>query len=189
LTSDFIHVINKHATAPSTEIKLGVRETLNRNKSLTVAVTGAAIFLGVGLFLWNLNSSASDRLGTGNDFITTDDGKTFSLDSSQELPPFTVNGKTAYRAYVYTCDGGKTKWVGYIQRYTPEGKKLALKMREQQRTAKGPPQLNPTLLENIEIKRPGDAQWVRQSDLTQASRIADVKCPHNAAETPELLIP
>jgi len=168
---------------------MGVREAINQKRGLSLFIAAAVIAAGLGMVYWNLNGDSSGALGSGKDYITLDDGKSFQLDASKQMPPFTVDGKTAYRAFVYTCDGGKSKWVGYIQRYTPHGKKIAEKMLEQQRASSGMPQLNPELLENTEIKRPNDPQWVRQSNVALAGQIADVKCPHNANETPELVIP
>ena len=109
--------------------------------------------------------------------ITMDDGKTFTSSGSDEVPPFMVEGKTAYRAYVYTCDGGKTKFVGYLERYSAKGKEMVKQIREQQRAHPSPPQLMLQTLNEIEIKRPGDTRWVAQSDVGEAAKIIDVRCP------------
>ncbi len=59
-------------------------------------------------------------------YFTTDDSSpdaakaALFADSAKNLPPFQKDGKTAYLACVFTCDGGKTTWVGYLERYTPE---------------------------------------------------------------------
>ncbi len=58
-------------------------------------------------------------------YFTTDDSSpdaakaALFTDSADNLPPFQKDGKTAYLACVFTCDGGKTTWVGYLERFTP----------------------------------------------------------------------
>src|SRR3954467_5625843 len=55
-------------------------------------------------------------------YFTIDDGKSWFPDDSTKLSPFTKDGKTAYRVFVWTCDKGKTKFVSHLQRYTEETK-------------------------------------------------------------------
>jgi hypothetical protein len=52
-------------------------------------------------------------------FFTVDEGKTyFPLDASTKAP-VTHEGKIAYRAHVFSTDGGRTGWVAYVSKYSP----------------------------------------------------------------------
>ena len=62
------------------------------------------------------------------------------------VPPFELDGKQAVGVMVYSCDEGKTRFVGYLYRYTPEGKARVEEMIKQHRA--GPPV-------GLEVKRPG----------------------------------
>lgn len=74
---------------------------------------------------------------------------------------------------VFSCDGGATKFVGYLVRYTPEGKsqlEVALK-----RGILGPPS-------GQQVKRPGDDTWLdvsttRPTAGPSATDITRVQCP------------
>jgi len=164
---------------------MGVREQLNQRPWITLVATLVGISAVVA---WvyrperSLLPQVAERPGS---FITLDDGKTFTSSDRDESPPFTVDGKTAYRAYVYTCDGGKTKFVGYLERYTPKGKQMVKQIQEQQRAHPGPPQLVLQTLNEIEIKRPGDTHWVSQSDAVEAAKIIDVRCPNDPEQHAE----
>lgn len=57
----------------------------------------------------------------GRSFYTVDDGKTFFVDRIQ-VPPYRKGMSEAVGAMVFSCDGGATKFVGYLVRFTPEGK-------------------------------------------------------------------
>jgi hypothetical protein len=57
--------------------------------------------------------------GVPKAFFTTDDGKSFFVDRFDRVPPFRKDGKTAVRAQVFSCDDGRTKFVGYLEMYAP----------------------------------------------------------------------
>lgn len=145
----------------------------------------AAVVLAFGAYLlWSeLFTTTDNPFAPAKAFYSVDDGKTLFTDSSDRDSPFDKDGKQALRVMVFTCDGGKTKLAGYLQRYTPLGAQKMAALREQQRKNPGKlPGLDPTLAENIEIKHPGDKDWVKQSDVINAKRILDVRCPdHNNA--------
>jgi hypothetical protein len=143
---------------------MSVREAINGNKAMGIvaAVVLAAAAIGVSLFY---NRQPADALSTGDEaFYTIDDGKTWFVDDANKIPPFEHNGKTAYRCYLFTTDGGKTAFVSHLERFTPEGRKLA---------ESGGVKANPTVVMRrlstgggVEIKRPltGDVGWIPQGD-------------------------
>jgi hypothetical protein len=170
---------------------LGLRETLNRNPALTNGITVGIIVVTIGFVLWRLTrgeTGAEAGPSTNLAFFSDDDGATFFTDDRSKIPPFDHNGKPAVTAVIFTCDGGKTKWVGYLRRFTAEAKKRREDILKQ---AKGQP--TPILAEvedvsGIEIKKPktGESAWVKESD-PGAEEVRNIKCPHNGAHEPELV--
>lgn len=142
---------------------MGIREQLNQHQGMTVGVTAGIIVLAIGLAVWYASSSGNANAGgtetTG--FFTDDDGKSFFIDDGRKIPPFDRNGKPAYGCYVFTNDGGKTKYVAWLYRYTEQGRKHL----EELRASKGG-QIVPSPFSNIEVKLPGtgDKGWVRSTD-------------------------
>lgn len=168
---------------------MGIREELNQHKLATIAVVLVIVVAAAGAAIWQVNSKDRYAPFGGVSLFSTDDGKTWFTDKADQFPPFTHEGKTAYRAYVFTCDGGKTKWVGYLERCTPQGKKEMAELRSKLKGSHDLPSVTPELLQNIEIKRPGEATWVRQGDVERAARILSVKCPHSGQHEVDPVIP
>lgn len=166
---------------------MGLRETLNRNPGLTTAATAFIIILALVVAVLSFMrakrspSGPSDRV-----WYSDDDGNTWFPDDRNRVPPFDHKGKPAVRAYLFTCDGGKTKFVGWLERYTPE----AAKQLEAQRAKGGGSgfRLENEDRQGVEVKKPktGDKAWVKQSDAA-AAVILDVKCPDGTVETLELV--
>ena len=103
---------------------MGLRETMNQNPRMVTGVTAGIILLALIIVGWQLLSSGSgtntgatapNAKGVANAFFTTDDGKTWFADDAAKFPPFDKDGKPAYSAILFTCDGGKTQFVGYLQ--------------------------------------------------------------------------
>jgi poly(3-hydroxybutyrate) depolymerase len=52
-------------------------------------------------------------------YFTVDEGKTYFPLEATNKPPFTHEGKVAYRAHLFSTDGGRTGWVAYVSKYSP----------------------------------------------------------------------
>src|SRR5690242_16978179 len=105
--------------------KVGIRETTNQHPAIATAVIAVLILGALGVGVWQFATSSNASGPTAGDkllFFSDDDGKTWFTDDRTKLAPFDHNGKKAYQAMVFTCDGGKTKFVAYLMRYTPEFK-------------------------------------------------------------------
>jgi len=122
-------------------------------------------------------------------FATVDDGKTFFVAPGDQLPPYEHEGKTALRAHVFSCDGGRTRFVGYLERYSLRAKALMIETWKAEKTNGGRPSVNQELFEGIEIKKPGDADWVRQSEVARAASITNVRCPESPDASAEMILP
>lgn len=117
-------------------------------------------------------------------WFTVDDGETYFADNVSNIPPFVKNGKTAYGCEVFSCDGGKSRFVGFLVRYRA-GAAAEFK------TLGPPPQLNSVgaqdyydrrgaiELRTREVKRPltGDAGWTLARSSPEGPAITHVKCP------------
>ena len=143
---------------------MGIRETLNENPRLTTGVTAGIIAVTLIWIIWsNLGGGGAATINDGGQvFFTDDDGKSWFADDAKKVPPFDHNGKEAFRAHVYKCDG-KT-FVNHMERYTPAAKK---KMEEIM--AKPEAMNDPTVMESIqsvglEFKSPGQPNWVKMTD-------------------------
>ena len=171
---------------------MGVRETLNRNPALTTGLTVAVIVVAAAFIVYQIAGNETPHPPTPQIFFSTDDGKTYFADDYQKLPPFDVDGKSAVRAYVYTCDARKTTFVAYLERLTPDAK--ARVTGEMQRAGGGhntegiSPETAFAMSEGTEVKRPGDTTWVKRSS-PEGQTIQDVKCPAGSTGDLEVFSP
>ena len=155
---------------------MGIRETLNQNRLPTVLV--AVVAVGVAM-TWAVlrvkNSGGNDPIPSGRCWFTIDDGRSWFADDARKLAPFEHQGKLAVRCYVYTCDGGKTKFVTHLERYSPEAKR-AIKERAENRQVAAP--MMGSFAAGVEVKAPGapDSSWAKLTDGAAAAIIAP-KCP------------
>lgn len=134
----------------------------------------------------------SDQVGPGVPagamaWYTSDGGKTWFADTRGKLTPFDHHGEPAYRCYVYSCNGGKTLFVGYLERFTPESRQEL----EAIMTAKTPPppdvfeQLSTT---GVEIALPNTQDWIKATDR-RAAPVRNPKCPDGSQQRPIEIFP
>ena len=100
------------------------------------------------------------------------------------MPPYEHDGKTAVRAYVYACPGGRP-FVAYLERLTPEAVATVLRGRQ---SGIADVHLDFALAEGTEVKRPGDGPWLKRSSAPGRA-LLDLHCPDGGAGTPELVLP
>src|SRR5688572_12583041 len=153
---------------------MALRAWINEQNPKVVGGVVAGVFAVVIVIIIYLSTgSPSGPVNVATSaFFSVDDGKTWFTDDAAKLPPFTVDGKTAVRAYVFTCADGKP-FVGFLERYTAEGKKgqEALAMPGGKNTMAMLDQAT-----GLEIKKPGQTVWVKQSDRSKADPIMNVTC-------------
>jgi hypothetical protein len=170
--------MNDHTdrSASDSEEIMGLRETINQKKGLTTAIAvvimvGAIAFLAYQMFNTGANASSESMQA----FYTTDDGKSFFQADSSNLSPFMHEGKEAFQAHMFTCDDGKTLFVGYMSRLPADA--LA-----KVRAAQGgsPEEYDLALSQAFavgEIRRPGDTEWVKRG-TPAAAKVARPPCPN-----------
>lgn len=152
---------------------MGIRESLNQNPAVASGAVIGIVVLAMIFLVYNYAGNKTPGAdGAAQAYFSDDDGKSYFPDDARKVTPFDHNGKSAVLCFVFSCDDSKTKFVGYLQRYTPEGKK----MRESQLKPAGPKMGVEEMIIPIEVKKPGDKEWVRTTDPRFAA-IASVRCP------------
>jgi hypothetical protein len=158
---------------------VGIRESLNQNPNLTTGLTALVIIVAVAAIVWQISRGSGGPTPNTSEkaFFTIDDGKTTFADDISKLPPFDHQGKPAVRAYVFACKGGKIRFVGYLERYTTEGKAKVEEAKARKQT------MDPAFAESlaatgIEVKQPmtGDKAWLLRGD-PKAATVMSPKCP------------
>jgi hypothetical protein len=163
---------------------MGIRESL-KDKSSLLKLTG--LILLVGAVVYGLRKAmSSDHAPKTLAYFTTDDGATQFVDSMDHFPPFAHGGKTAYRVWMYSTDGGKSMFPVYLERYTPEGLRKMSAAYADYKAGKThtPPGPSPA---DTEIKKPGAGNpWVSRADLNQVQKIIHFDVPSGSDVQVEL---
>lgn len=156
---------------------MGVREFIHRYRRVVAPVVVVGLVVSVAYAVYQWRSAPADPLaGSGKAFYSVDDGTTYFVAGSEQIPPFLHEGREAVQALVYTDDGGKTTFVGYLMRFTPRGVELMRAMRQPAGDRpRALPGLDPGLQANTEVKRPGAGAWVKLSDIAAAGEVMSVK--------------
>jgi hypothetical protein len=145
---------------------MGIREWMNQHRGVTMGIVATIVLVAVGAIVAQVLANRKTYPSASPDsFFTVDDGKSFFVASSDNIPPFDYKGKPAVHAYVFQS-GGK-KFVGYMERYTPEARQTIL-------AGKRSPQIERF---GRELKKPGVGEWVKSGDLMVESKISDVRSP------------
>jgi hypothetical protein len=152
-------------------------------------ITVVVVVLVVVFSAWRGSSVPAGASGAAaaQAFYSSDDGATFFAAPADLIPPVESKGKTAVRAAVFSSDGGKTKFVGYLERYSPAAKAQLEKSRDAlKRGDKNAGPAGPAA-GDVEIKKPGAAsQWISRRGPAAAD-VLNVKGP--AGGTPEPVAP
>jgi hypothetical protein len=132
------------------------------------------ILIALGIIIW-LSITGADPSSLNRGFFSDDQGTTYFLDVTTRIAPFDHNGKQAVHADVFTCDTNKTRFVGYLDRYTaeiktkldhpPADKSARLALMEQAAAT------------GIEVAAPHSDQWFSINSLEAQKIIGSVRCP------------
>jgi len=158
-----------------------VRPFLNRHPAATVGVVLVLVALAVASIIYQLRPVSEIGFIPRKDFYSDDDGQTWFVDDVDKITPFEHGGKPAVLVRLFTCDGGRTKFVGYLERL-PDG--AVEKYRERLHL---PSDAVPEADEVAEVagslvKRKGDPEWVPSSDGLKYAQIVRVYCPDEKGE-------
>jgi hypothetical protein len=159
---------------------MSLREAVNRNQLLTGAIIAAVLLLSIVLVIYRVTGSGA---GVGKAYYTDDDGQSLFADSASRLPPFQRDGREAVRAVVLTCDGGHGRFIGWLEKYTPEAQ--AAYERQGADSSPSRAMMGP-MASGVLVKKPGDSLWVSQQD-PRYLRIVGIVCPDGSI--PERVLP
>ena len=180
--------MSNQSSAASAGATMGVREQLDKHKNVAIAIV-LIVVLVVAFTAWRGSAAPAGASGVAaaQAFYSSDDGATFFTAPADLIPPVEWEGKTAVRAQVFTSDGGKTKFVGYLERYSPAAKAQLEKSRDAlKRGDKNAGPAGPAA-GDVEIKKPGAAnKWVTRRGPAAAD-VLNVKGPGGG--TPEPVAP
>ena len=169
---------------------MGIRESLNQNPAITTGVTiGIIVIVLIVIFIQLRGPTVGGGAYTKAFFSTNEDGSDWFVDDITKDPPFDHNGKPAYRVYVFTCDGGKTKFVGYLERFTKAGMEKINKAKADMAAGKQPDFGEFDMLREteIEVKSPKSG-WMRRVD-PRAGEILNIRCPDGTQNNLEVVLP
>jgi len=142
---------------------MSIREVIEKNKrwlTPSVLVLGVA---AIALSFWNTRKTSALPDSITRAYYTVD-GKSYFADDLNKPYPFDHGGQQAYRAYVFTCNGGKP-FVGLIGRQANVGAKMNTGA--------------------IEVRKPGEEKWL-PFNSPEAQHIIDSLCPGGR---PEAVLP
>ena len=158
-----------------------LRAFLNKHPAATIAVTLVLTAIAVFLIILQLRPDDEAVFVPRKDFYSVDDGETWFVDDIDKITPFDHDGKPAVLVRLFTCDGGKTKFVGYLEKL-PDG---ALEKYRASRSlpANSVPEADDVaeMVGNL-AKRKGETEWVPSSDRERFQQIMQVHCPGGNGE-------
>jgi hypothetical protein len=160
---------------------MSVRAILNRHPVLTVGVVLLLTALAVASIVYQLRPTSEVSLIPLKDFYSVDDGETWFADDVNKITPFDHGGKPAVQVHLFTCDGGKTRFVGYLEKL-PDGALEAYRSRMHVSAADVPESDEVAEVVGSLVKRKGEAEWVPSSDSERFGQIKLVRCPDGRGE-------
>jgi hypothetical protein len=134
----------------------GLRDIFQKHPRIVAGASVCVILIAIASCAWCL---VRPTIVSHKAWYTDDGGKTWFVDDSRKLPPFDHNGKQAVVCFVYTIDGGKTKYVSYLMRVSPAGQKEIQDALKKQQAGDTTARLGELPME-VEPPGAGDAGWV-----------------------------
>lgn len=175
---------------------MGIRETLNEKSHITTVLALIVIVGFVLLIIWQLTSNGGRSDAAFADFYSVDEGQTYFVHTSEELPPFDYEGEIAHRAAVFQCDGdggggGNEPFVGYLQRFTEEAQRRMTEYRDNDMTyGRALDALSREPGERgIEVKAIGGEEWHPIMSPEGQEIINNIECPDGDGGTPRPVTP
>jgi hypothetical protein len=153
---------------------VGIRESLNRNPAVVTGATVAVVVIALILIFWQ--SRTKTIVPPTKAYFTIDDGQSVFEDDLEKTAPFAHDGAQAVQAHMFSCNNGRTKFVGFLE-------KMPDKVPQQpagQRSGRDPRLLTSL----VKTPRNKDAKWVLKLGPEGAAIIASVRCPEGDGGMP-----
>jgi hypothetical protein len=169
---------------------VGIRQTLNDNPVITSSVTGVIILAAIFFLFRSACSGGGEGFASApkRQYFTIDDGATYFPEDATKVPPFTHQGKPAYRVKVYKCRNGTT-YVSHLERYN-EADKKRIESAPKPKDPSASPMFDPLMLGTMEIKKPGDKEWVTpMAGPEKYAAIMRPRCPDGSFDVTPVFPP
>ncbi|HEY7119421.1 MAG TPA: hypothetical protein VH475_22710 [Tepidisphaeraceae bacterium] len=148
---------------------MGIRETLNTKPGVVTGATiGVIVLVIIVIFLQTRTPKVQVATRA---YYTVDDGQSVFEDEMDKAAPFEHGGQMAVRAHMFSCDGGKTRFIGFLEKVA-EAPKVA--------PSPDPRSGRRSRVTTSLIKAPKDAgaKWVAIGTPEAAAVQAGVRCPN-----------
>ena len=135
---------------------MGLRQTINEKPAVAYAIFGVLLVLGLALLLWFYGFFGGSGSGSGDIWVTTDNGQTYEPAPGSSFRGKDGSGQPVVRVFVFDLPEGET--VAYQQRYNPEmlDQILAAQQSDNPNVAMQVSQLE---REALEVAKPGSTEW------------------------------
>ncbi|MDB5324303.1 MAG: hypothetical protein JWN40_5934 [Phycisphaerales bacterium] len=144
---------------------MGIRETLNKKPALITGVTIGIVVIALVAIL--LQSRAKPLRPATKAYYTTDDGQTVFADDLGKATPFLRDGVPAVQAHMFSCNDGRSKFVGFLE-------KLPDKLPAPATPGGRDPRVFAAL---VKPPKNTNANWVAKNSSEGFAVIAAVQCP------------
>lgn len=137
-------------------------------KNPVVAVIAVIVLIVAVVIIFRQLGVGAGGIGGPKDayWYDLDTGKLFP--HKAVTPPVKApSGGEGVRAYVYactSCDDKSDRFIGFLERYSDEGKKIL----EEGPTADSGPMYRVEAMEHSEVRREADAEWVSGANMEEA---------------------
>jgi len=147
-------------------VNTGIRQWISEHARLATGLFAALVLIAVGSIVAQVVANRHKFPNSSPDaFFSVDDGKTFFVASTDNVPPFDYKGQQAVHAYVFECDG--KRFVGYLERYSPDAHKAILDGKRSREIE----------MFGRELKKPGTGSWIKSGNINLEAPITDVRGP------------
>lgn len=168
---------------------MSLREKMNQNPGIVTGAAVAAIVVCLVFIAYQFIGPSVELPPPPSDkaYFTIDEGKTFYEDADDKVPPYTKDGKQAYKAAVFRCGEGTPK-AYWIERYPTSVHAELKKIHDAYKAAKSEPQklMNARMdrddavqriaVKSLEARLVNSTTWVRRYD-PKVSQQFYPKCP------------
>jgi hypothetical protein len=156
---------------------VGIRETLNEKPAAVTGVTIAIVVIVLIVIFWQSRSKTAPAPAT-KAYFTIDDGQTTFEDDISKAPSFNHQGALAVQAHMFSCDNGKNRFVGYLEKL-PE--KMPVTPGREPRGHD--PRLFAAL---VKVPKNKTAKWYPKLSPDAGTVIASIKCPDGGSSPAEV---
>jgi len=156
---------------------------MNQKPGLVTGVTVGVVVVALALIFWQ-QRKPKVQAASNKAYYTIDDGQTTFEDELDKPTPFDYNGGKAVRVHMFSCNGGRTRFVGFLE-------KSADKPATAAPPAGGGTERKRFRSLEVLVKSPKNptAKWVSQLSPEGGAVMAAVQCPEKGDAQPAEVFP